>query len=452
MDNYQDFIRRKSQLGGMFGFSPVWEPSFLYPFQHALVEWSLRKGRGAIFADCGLGKTPMSLVWAENVIRHTNGKVLVLTPLAVSKQTVREAEKFGIDAQVSRDGTVHPNITVANYERIHHFNPDDFAGVVCDECPSCIKAEDGKLRSQVTEFLRTRPYRLLCTATAAPNDYVELGTGSEALGEMGQRDMITMFFRQETKKDYLGWGRTKYFMKGHAETAFWKWICTWARACRKPSDLGFEDNDFVLPPLVENDHIVQARNLRPGWLYEVPAMNMEEEREERRRTIQERCEKVVELVSHDKPSVVWCHLNPEGDLLEKMIDGSRQIKGDQDMDEREELYEAFSLGQLKRLILKPKIGAWGLNWQHCNHTVTFGSHSFEQRYQLMRRFWRFGQKEKVTVDTVFSEGEQRVSANMKRKADACDKMFTALVAHMNDAQKVERHEYDQTQEIPSWVC
>lgn len=451
-ESYKEFLSRKSQIASMGGFAPVWMPDFLFPFQRSLVEWSIRKGRAAIFADCGLGKTPMQLVFAENVLRHTNKPVLILTPLAVASQTAREAAKFGIDAKVSRDGSVHKNITIANYDRIHYFRPDDFSGVVCDECPSCIKAEDGKLRDQVTEFLRTVQFRLLCTATAAPNDYVELGTGSEALGVMGQRDMITMFFKQETKKDYLGWGRTKYRMKGHAETPFWKWVCSWARACRRPSDLGFDDDGFILPSIVENERVVKSRTARPGFLYDIPAENLQEEQEERRRTITERCEAAAALLNGtDKPGVMWCHLNPEGDLLEKLITGSRQIKGNQDIDEREELYEAFSNGQLQKLILKPKIGAWGLNWQHCNHTVTFGSHSFEQRYQMIRRFWRFGQKNKVTVDTIFSEGEQRVSANLKRKEIACDKMFTSLVSHMNDAMKVDRSEYTKRVKAPSWI-
>lgn len=448
---YAAFLAKKSQLGGHHGFKPVWMPDFLHGFQSHLDTWAIEKGRAAIFADCGLGKTPMQLVFAQNVREHTNKPVLVLTPLAVASQTAREAAKFGIDATVSRDGKVMPNITIANYDRLHYFNPNDFSGVVCDEAPSCIKAMDGKLRAQVTEFLRQRPYRLLCTATPAPNDYVELGTGSEALGEMGQRDMIGMFFKEDNRSVGNGWGRAKFRLKGHAESAFWKWVCSWARACRKPSDLGFSDEGFDLPELIEQDHIVEAKTLPPGYLYPVPARDMQEERAERRRTIVERCEKVAELVNHDKPAVVWCHLNDEGDLLAKLIPDARQVSGTDSIDEKEAAYEAFSNGSLRVVVIKPKIGAWGLNWQHCSHVVMFGSHSYEQCYQAKRRCWRFGQKNKVKVDTVLSEGEQRVQANQDRKKADSMRMFASLIENMNQTQTVQRINGTQTPGAPSWL-
>jgi hypothetical protein len=455
--NYQAFLAKKSQLGNMAGFEPVWMPEFLDfgskdGFQRFLVNWTIRRGRGAIIADCGLGKTPMYLVWAENVSRKTGKKVLVLTPLAVAQQTVREAEKFGIDAQQSKDGKPCPRITVTNYEKLHHFNVNDFVAVVGDEA-SCIKAMAGKRRAEVTEFLRTIPYRLFCTATAAPNDYVELGTLSEALGEMGQRDMITMFFKQETEKDYLGWGRTKYRMKGHAENAFWKWVCSWARACRKPSDLGYSDDKFKLPKLTEETHVVKSMTKRPGYLFDMPAQDMHEEREERRRTVSERCEKVAELVkSTGKPSVIWCHLNDEGNLLKELIKDSVQVSGQDSDEEKERKFEAFSTGNVKDLVIKPKIGAWGLNWQHCSHVVTFVGHSYEEYYQLVRRCWRFGQKSKVKVDIVASEGEERVSVNLERKSASAAKMFTNLVGYMNESMTVcKDNSYIKPPEKPSWL-
>jgi hypothetical protein len=295
-------------------------------------------------------------------------------------------------------------------------------------------------------------YRLLCTATASPNDYIELGTSSEALGYMGQRDMITMFFKQETSKDYLGWGRTKYRMKGHAETAFWKWVCSWARACRKPSDLGFSDDRFKLKPMREIEHVVKARTLPDGFLFEVPAGDMFEERAERRRTIGERCEKVAELVKHDRPAVVWCHLNKEGDTLEEIIPDAVQISGDDEDEKKERIYEDFSSGKLRVLIIKPKIGAWGLNWQHCSDVVTFASHSYEQYYQAVRRCWRFGQKKTVTVDFVVTEGEQRVAKNLEAKSKAADRMFTELVKHMNHAIGIDHNlKFNHKEEIPSWL-
>jgi hypothetical protein len=452
MNSYTEFLQKKAQLSGDFGFEPLWLPDCLMGFQRVIVEWWLRKGRGACFADCGLGKSLMELVCAENVVRKTNRPALILTPLAVASQFVREGEKFGVECHKVRGGKWKPGINVTNYQQLHHYNPDDFAFVSGDES-GCIKDFESKTRDEVTEFFRRIPYRLLATATPSPNDFVELGTSSEALGSLGWRDMITQFFKQETKKDYLGWGRTKYRLKGWADEPFWKWVCSWARACRKPSDLGFEDGAFILPELIERDHMVKARTLPEGFLFDVPASNMQEERAERRRTINERCEKAAELVNDTgKPAVVWCHLNDEGDLLEKLIPDAKQIAGSDADEAKEERYDAFATGQVRVLVIKPKIGAWGLNWQHCAHAVTFVSHSYEQRYQAIRRCWRFGQKQPVVIDTISTEGEQRVAKNLQRKAEAADRMFTALVAHMNDAMAIRKPETTNGKiEVPAWL-
>lgn len=464
--DYATFLRAKEQLGEDAGFEPIWLHPDLFPFQAALTEWAIRKGRGGIFADCGLGKTPMQLVWAQNVLEHTNRPVLILTPLAVAQQTVREAEKFGIKAiRASRSEPVRevfPVILVTNYEKLHHYNPRDFAGVVCDES-SAIKGFDGKRRAAVTEFLRTIPYRLLCTATAAPNDYTELGTSSEALGQLGLVDMLTRFFKNDQnnvamKRSWAGRmgggvGPPKWRFKGHAQEPFWRWVCSWARACRRPSDLGFSDAGFALPPLIENEHIVKARTLAPGMLFPMAAQGLREEREERRRTLRERCERVAELVDDGQSAVVWCHLNPEGDLLAELIPDARQIAGRHSDEEKEEAYEAFSAGQLRVLVIKPKIGAFGLNWQHCAHVVTFASHSYEQYYQAVRRCWRFGQTRPVTVDLVATEGEAGIRENLRRKSAAADRMFTELVAHMNDALRIERGvDYQVETEVPAWLA
>lgn len=455
--NYAEFLDGKAQLGAHHGFDPSWVPDFLFPFQRAMVEWATRMGRSAMFADCGLGKTPMQLVWAENVVRETNRSVLILTPLAVAQQTVREAQKFGIDCRRS-SGTLQSgaHIVVTNYEKLAHFTPDRFAGVVCDES-SAIKAFDGKRRAEVTEFMRTVPYRLLCTATAAPNDYIELGTASEALGEMGQMDMLGRFFKNDqntcdTGRLYGG-QVAKWRFKGHAEQAFWKWVCSWARACRKPSDLGFEDDGFILPSLTEREHIVETRTAAPGMLFALPASNMWEEREERRRTLAERCEMAAALVADTKrPAVVWCHLNAEGERLASLIKDGREVSGASSDEEKEEAYEAFASGQLRVLVIKPKIGAWGLNWQHCAHVVTFASHSYEQYYQAVRRCWRFGQQRPVVVDLVATEGERGVKDNLRRKSEAADRMFTELVAHMNDAMRLERGaRYEKPMGVPAWL-
>lgn len=445
--DYERFILSRSQSAPAHGFEPTYLPEFLFDFQRHLVEWAVRRGRAAIFADCGLGKTAMQLVWAENVVRHTNGRVLILTPLAVGSQTVREGEKFGI--AVGRDDTSH--VVVTNYEKLKHFDPHDFAGVVCDES-SILKNFDGKTKAAVTEFMRTRPYRLLCTATAAPNDYVELGTSAEALGEMGFSDMITKFFKQETSKDHLGWGRTKYRLRGHASRDFWRWVCSWARAVRRPSDLGFSDERFVLPELVTREYEVKASRPAPGRLFDVAATTLQEQQEETRRTLPERCARVAELVDHSRPALVWCHLNDEGDELVRLISDAEQVSGSDDDRRKEEVFEAFAAGRIRCLITKPKIGGFGLNWQHCAHMTFFPSHSFEQFYQGIRRCWRFGQTRPVTVDLVTTDGSAGVMANLRRKAGAADAMFAELVSLTNESLRIGRTTYGtKTEELPSWL-
>lgn len=775
MDDYRKFLENKSQLADMSGFEPLWLPDELFDFQKSLTDWAIRKGRGALYEECGLGKTFQQLVWAENVVRKTNKRVLVLTPLAVGSQTVSEGTKFHIDAARSRDGTMPAaKIVVTNYEQLDKFSPSDFIGVVCDECfpkgtpvdvfnaldnsltqryiedirpgdlvvnangkdrvkavhkrqvhrairlatddgrlfecsenhpfftvhgwrcardlrpgdnlvetttamrmvrgdfpaeilsvkmgailrnillgemadessatqsqsPYCrnshqnqarpcemvpeasrirrgqkraypiaeshdqpgngpkddrsengkrhvatmerktrrqrdrtdragtivnshswrrlasvgctdengerfgiakplqnrlresqeensnrggwllaqqsqgtrskegrfpgfcrvdsvevleqddprldqyreadgtlyfhdleierhpsfsvngllvhnssiLKNFDGKTKAAVTEFMRRLPYRLLCTATAAPNDYVELGTSSEALGELGFQDMVTRFFVKETKKDYLGWGRAAYRMRGHAETGFWRWVCSWARACRKPSDVGCDDGQFVLPELIEQEHEVKSNQKAPGRLFDIPAETLDEQREEQRRTLTERCDKVAELVDHKQPSVMWCYLNDEADRLEDIVPGAKQVSGSQSDEEKEETFTAFANGQLKKLVVKPRIGAWGLNWQHCAHMTFFPSHSFEQVYQGKRRCWRFGQKRKVKVDMVITEGGARVLASLNRKEESADRMFAGLVANMNDSIRLTSSQYGSTPtQLPSWM-
>lgn len=451
--DYHHFINGKSQFGEAGGFEPLWMPDWLFDFQQHLCDWSIRRGRGAMFADCGLGKTPMQLVWAENVVRRTNGRVLIITPIAVGQQTVREANKFGVQAVRSMDGKFgDARIVVTNYERLHYFRPDDFSGVVCDES-SILKNFKGKTKAAITEFMRTRQYRLLCTATAAPNDYIELGTSSECLGELGFQDMLSVFFKQEIQGDHYGWNRTKYRLRGHAETDFWRWVVSWARACRQPSDLGFGNERFQLPPLHAREHVTEARTPRPGSLFTQSAVTLEEQREERRRTIPERCEKVAELASHDQPVVAWCHLNDEGDLLEKLIAGAVQVSGSDKDERKEEIFEAFAAGQIRALVTKPTIAGFGLNWQHCAHQTFFPSHSFEQWYQSVRRCWRFGQTRDVTVDVVSSAGEAGVLGNLNEKARKADAMFRNLVDLMNDQLRIVNDQnFSQQERVPSWAA
>lgn len=455
MSEYDAFVAGKEHAGAEHGFSPTFLPSWLFDFQAALVEWATRKGRCAILADCGLGKSAMQLVWAENIARHTNRPVLILTPLAVAEQTIEEAEKFGIEAVRSKDGQVPPGakIVVANYERLHLFRSSEFTGCVCDES-SILKSFDGARKALVTEFLRTLPYRLLCTATAAPNDYVELGTSSEALGELGYMDMLGRFFKndQHSNNPNRIWTGDKWRFKRHAGVPFWRWVCSWARAVRKPSDLGFADDRFRLPKLIESSEVVKATRLRPGFLFDLPAVGLREQREDLRRTITERCERAAAKLANKHPALAWCHLNDEADLLETMIGGARQVSGAQSDDEKEEIFRAFAHKEIRALVTKPKIGAWGLNWQHCSQMTYFPSHSFEQYYQSTRRCWRYGQKCNVEVHCISTEGQRGVLDSLREKAKAAGAMFEALVEHMNNTLAIRKAEHTKLQlTTPEWL-
>jgi hypothetical protein len=453
--DYREFLVQKQQLASMDGFQPRYLPTFLYDFQGALLEWAVRIGRAAILADCGLGKTPMQLVWAQNVVEATNRPVLIITPLAVSSQTLREADKFGIPCVRSQDGRLsgRAGIVVTNYERLHYFDPAAVAGAVCDES-SILKNFDGATKTAITEFMRKLRYRLLCTATAAPNDYIELGTSSEALGHLGYVDMLGMFFTNDEGTISPMAYESKWRFKPHAAKPFWRWLCSWARAVRKPSDVGFQDERFVLPRLDERVHIVEAsRPLRDG-LFVLPARTLQEQREERLVTLPARCERVAAIArSHDRSFLAWCHLNDEGDTLAALLPDAVQVSGADSDEEKLEKFDAFALGQVRGLITKPKIGGFGLNWQHCADLTMFPSHSYEQYYQGVRRCWRYGQTRPVTVDIISTEGEADVMGNLRRKATAAGLMFEEMVAAMSQAQSVRSADMTPTAQIalPAWL-
>ena len=450
--DYSGFLKQKEQVSKDHGFDPTWMPKKLFPFQRALVEWSTRKGRSAIFADCGLGKTFIQLTWAENVARKTKGRILILTPLAVSFQTVQEGKKLGLEVTQRREGLKKKTdrIVVTNYERLHYFNPEDFDGIVCDES-SILKNYDGATKAAITEFMRTRPYRLLCTATAAPNDYMELGTSSEALGEMAYRYMLAMFFTHDSGDT------SKWRLKGHVQKhIFWRWVCSWARAMRKPSDLGFDDNGFILPSLTETMHIVCTRqNKHRNTFFDTTAITMEEQREERRRTLPERCEMAADLINaHKNPAVAWCGLNDEATLLEKLIDGAVNVQGSDSNDKKERAFRDFASGDIRVIVSKPTIAGFGLNWQHCAHMTFFPTHSYEQYYQSIRRCWRFGQEHKVTVDLITTEGQRRMMKNLQRKQVAATEMFEWLVQLMNNEEQAPKSKTfagRQKEALPSWL-
>ena len=459
--DYAAYLDRKAHEGAEHGFEPTFMPDKLFGFQAALVDWSVRKGRAAIFADCGLGKTFMQLVWAENVARQTGGRVLILAPLAVAFQTMTEGEKVGVEVVHRRTG-IEPGdrIVVTNYERLHYFDPTDFQGVVCDES-SILKGFDGATRAAITDFMRKRPYRLLCTATAAPNDYIELGTSSEALGELGVADMLSRFFTKADRAYLHSRGRSlrderrpgEWRLRGHAETAFWRWVCSWARALRFPSDLGFEEGGFTLPPLDVRQHVVAPRSVMPGYLFDVAAVGLDEQRADLRRTIDERCEMAAALINaHDMPAIVWCNLNDESTALARRILGAVEVTGSDSEENTEQALRRFIAGEARVLVTKPTIAGFGLNFQHVAHVVMFPSHSYEQYYQAVRRCWRFGQSRPVVVDVVTTESQADVLANLQRKDKAATDMFEQLVAHMRDELSVRRvNDYTKHVEGPSWL-
>ncbi len=459
IEAYRQFLERKSQSGEMSGFAPCWMPNFLFDFQRALVDWAIQKGRAAIFADCGLGKTPMQLVWAQNMVEKTNRHVLILCPLGVAGQTMREAEKFGIKASRSLNG--HPSICITNYERLHQWNWQDFSACVCDES-SILKSFLGSRRRQITDFMRKLPYRLLCTATASPNDYVELGTSSQALGHLDYSEMLSRFFKNEEKlSEAERHGRrtregvviAKWLFKGHAEEPFWRWVSSWARMIRKPSDLGFENGGFNLPRLEEREHTIEVTKLPEGKLLHVAAVSFHEQLAERRLNMDERCEFVARLVSDShRQALVWCHLNQESELLAESITGAAQVSGSDSEEEKEEKFLAFIKGSIRVLVTKPKIGGWGLNFQHCSHETFFPSHSFEQYYQGIRRCWRFGQKHPVTIDIVSTPAEQDVLKNLQRKQRQADHMFENMFANVGRELNIARRDsFQEKEQIPSWL-
>jgi superfamily II DNA or RNA helicase len=452
LKEYKDFVLSKTHLSGEFGFAPIYDNPYPHDFQRQLIEWALRKGRSATFADCGLGKTLMQLCWAENVHRHTNKPVLILAPLSVSSQTVQEAEKFGIEAYRSADGKFPSGkgIITTNYERLHYFDADDFAGVVCDES-SILKNFDGAIKNHITHFMRKVAYRAMFTATPSPNDYTELGTSSEALGDMAYMDMLSTFFKSNDDTLHPAHIGQAWRFKGHAEPHFWRWVASWARAVRKPSDLGFSDDGWSLPPLREIHHEIESKPL-DGQLFAMPVKGLQMEREERKATITERCELAAELLSQYDCGVAWCHFNAEADLMAELLPGGVNLQGADKDEVKEEKFAAFKSGEIKFLVTKPKIAALGVNWQHCAACTYFDDYSYEQYYQAARRFWRFGQKREVTIHQIGTTSLSNVASSRKRKADAADKMFNEMMQHMVNAQQHKKiFDHDKPALIPNWI-
>lgn len=454
--SYLDFISSKQHSIGDFGFDPKWMPEGAFDFQQHIIEKAVRKGRIGIFADTGLGKTLIQLAVAQNVILETNKRVLILTPLAVAFQFIDEATRIGIDdIEHSKDGRFTKKIVVCNYERLHLLNPNDFECVMLDES-SILKNFAGKTRDAIVSFIKRVPYRFLSTATPSPNDFIELGNSSEALGYMGYMDMLGRFFKSnqnsvDSNNRNIG---EKFYLKPHAEKDFFAWVNQWSVMVKKPSDLGFSNDGYDLPALITNKHIVHNNK---QWtidgqssLFAMPAKTMTEVREEQKLTIVERCEKAVSLAS-GKTSVYWCNLNDEGALLSQVDPEAVEITGGMSIDKKEDILIAFARGEIDRLITKAKMTSAGLNWQHCNHTVFFPTWSYEQYYQSIRRFWRFGQKSEVVCDIVISDGQERVMEALQQKTQKAIELYGNLVSAANQDFTITTRQFDQKVQLPEFL-
>lgn len=452
--DYLDFIESKKHTIGNFGFEPNYLPDIGFDFQKFIIKKAVRKGRIAIFADTGLGKTLIQLSIAKNIIQHTNKKVLILTPLAVAFQFILEAEKLGIDdIEYSKDGKHTKKIVLCNYERLHYFNSEDFIGVILDES-SILKNFDGATKWAVTKFMKKIPYRFLSTATPAPNDYIEFGTSSEALGYFPYMDMLTKFFannENNVRPQDIG---TKWYLKPHAKNQFFSWLNQWSIFIKKPSDIGFSDERYVLPNLIENKVFVRNKK---NWvingqimMFNGIAKTMTEVKEEQRGTIEERCEKASEL-AQGKTSVYWCNFNDEGDLLDQLDKDAVQLKGGMTIEKKEDILLNFANGNIQRIITKPKITSFGLNWQHCNHTVYFPTWSYEQYYQSIRRFWRFGQQNDVTVDLVLSDGQKRVIDTLLYKTNKSIEFNKLIQSNVNGLVDLSKKEFTKEIIKPTFI-
>lgn len=444
--SYLDFLESKKHSISNSGFETLWTPDIAFDFQKHIIDKVLFKGRMAIYADTGLGKTLMQLTIAHNIVMKTNGRVLILAPLAVSFQFIKEAEFIGVpDIEVTKDGNFTKKIIICNYERLHYLDPNDFEAVICDES-SILKNFDGKIKQKVTSFVKKCKYRILSTATPAPNDYIEFGTSSEALGYLGYMDMIARYFGNKEKNFKPTDIGSKFYLKPHAKNNFFNWVNSWSVTIKMPSDLGFSDDGYVLPKLTVNDHTVkndQNWNVNgQAMLFNRQAKRLSEVREEQKQTIEKRCNKAVELAD-GKTSVYWCNFNAEGDLLAKLDKHAVQVKGGMSIDKKEDILIDFAKGNIERLITKPKISSMGLNWQHCNHSVFFPTFSFEQQYQAFRRFWRFGQENEVTIDRVISDGQIRVIQALQEKEKKAIEFQQLIKQSLKDNKLREWKEFDE---------
>lgn len=431
MTPYEKFIAAKAITDPMTGLETIPElPAAMFPHQRDIASWALRRGRAALFAGTGLGKSIMELAWADAVAMETGRRILHLAPLAVSQQMAREAEKFGIEVRlVSSHDECGRGINITNYQKLSHFDINEFGGVVLDES-SILKNVDGHYRSRLIEACHEIPFRIAATATPAPNDFMELGNHAEFLGVMSYNDMLSTFFVHD------GGSTQKWRLKGHAENEFWKWMASWAVMLRKPSDLGYSNDGYDLPPLNYIPHTVVAPggpDFETGMLFPLQAETLSERIAARRSSIDDRCRLAADITPRDRPFVWWCNLNQEAENLAKAIPGAVNLHGGMKDIEKERVLVDFSEGRISHLVTKPSLAGFGMNWQHCADTGFVGlNDSFEQFYQAVRRFWRFGQTKPVNCHIIASELEGATVANIRRKEADAERMAAAMVMHMAD--------------------
>lgn len=457
--SYDAFLAAKRIVDPCTGLTDLPDlPSTMFPHQRDITRWALRRGRAALFAGTGLGKSFMELAWADAVHRATGMDILHLAPLAVSGQLVAEAAKFGIRAKLAGRGEdIAPGITITNYQKLDHFDLSSFGGVILDES-SILKSTDGHYRTRLIAACQSIPFRLAATATPAPNDFMELGNHAEFLGIMSYTDMLATFFAHD------GGDTQKWRLKGHAEDEFWKWMASWAVMLRKPSDLGYSDEGYDLPPLTFTEHRVgveYAPSIDTGLLFPMQAETLSERIAARRATVEDRCRLAASVTPSDRPFVWWCNLNAESELLTRLIPGAVETRGSDPDDVKERKLIDFSEGRTRVLVTKAGVAGFGMNWQHCADTGFVGlNDSFEQFYQAVRRFWRFGQTKPVHCHVIASELEGATVANIRRKEADADRMAAAMIMHMADLSSEavrgsvrDRPNYDPTipVSIPSWL-
>lgn len=449
---YQRLLERKGTMIRPAGLEKIPKlHNTLFDYQKNVVEFALRQGRAALFLDTGLGKTVCQLEWA----RHVPGDVLILAPPAVAPQTVREShEMLGLNIHHSRDGSTLPNckVTITNYERLHYFDVSRFAGVVLDES-SILKSFMGSTKTKLCEAFANTPYRLCCSATPAPNDYMELGNHSAFLSIMPANEMLSRWFINDT----MNFGN--YRLKGHAVRPFWEWVASWAACAEKPSDAGGDDSRHALPPLTTKLHVVEApmvSNIDQGLLFQGAEISATTMHADKRATMKNRCELTASLVNHGKPAIVWCESNDESATLAKLIPDCVEVKGSDDPDDKEAKLDLFSKRRARVIVTKPSIAGFGLNWQHAAHVVFASlSYSYESFYQAIRRSWRFGQNNPVHVDVVIASSEQNIWRTVMQKSNDHDGMKEAMrYAKFSSAQsKAIKLPYLSTNKttLPKWL-